>query len=435
MHPIAQEMNQIIREGSPTLYRLLSEFGRHIYMPKGIITQGAEARAHAHRHNATIGIATEGQDPMHLQSVRAYFNRLTPAEIFDYAPPQGVAELRKLWKAKILEDNPAIQNADSLSLPIVTNALTHGLMLAADLFVDRGDIILSPDKLWDNYQLLFEVRYGAKILTYPLFTPSMDGFHIEALDQALAQAPAEKVILLFNFPNNPTGYTPLASEAEQIVQAVVEAAEAGKQILVISDDAYFGLEYEPGLMKGTIFSHLVGAHPNIVAVKVDGFTKEFYVWGFRIGFVTFADYWQKPKVYAALEQKAAACIRCSISNCSRPAQSILLDLMRGDAYKQERAAKYEILRQRAARVKEIVHDPRYADCWEVYPFNSGYFMCLKLKGVDSNALRQHILHHYGVGTISLGESDLRIAFSSVERERIEDLFGVIARGVRELREE
>jgi hypothetical protein len=32
---------------------------------------------------------------------------------------------------------------------------------------------------------------------------------------------------------------------------------------------------------------LCDAHPNILAVKLDGPTKEDYVWGFRVGFLTF----------------------------------------------------------------------------------------------------------------------------------------------------
>ena len=47
---------------------MLSALGRRLYYPKGILTQSAEARQKAHRSNATIGIATEGGEPMHLPS-------------------------------------------------------------------------------------------------------------------------------------------------------------------------------------------------------------------------------------------------------------------------------------------------------------------------------------------------------------------------------
>ena len=432
MNPIAQELNQIISK-SPTMHALLSDFGRNIYMPKGIISQGAEAKAKAHKYNATIGIAKEGQGPMFLESARKYFNCLEPSQLFEYAPPTGIAELRGLWKAKILAENPTLSGPDAISLPVVTHALTHGLMVTADLFLDRGDEMLVPDKLWGNYRLMFEVRYGAKIRTFPLFDDALTGFNVAALESALAQTTASKVTLLFNFPNNPTGYTPTAAEAEAIVAAVLKAAEAGKKVLVISDDAYYGLEYEDGLVQGSIFSRFAGSHPNVVAVKADGFTKEFYVWGFRVGFLTFADYAGSVEAFGALEKKAAGAIRSAISNCSLPAQSILLDMMKGDAYHAERAAKYEILKARAQKVRQVAYDPQYADCWDVYPFNSGYFMCLRLKGAESEAVRQHALGKYGVGTIAIGQTDLRIAFSCIELGQIEDVFAIVAQSVRELR--
>ena len=433
MNLIAQEMNEIIRTESPTLYALLSDLGKRMYMPRGIITQGAEAKAKAHRYNATIGIAKANQDPMFLDSVHKYFNNLSPSQLYDYAPPTGDAQLRALWKAKILDENPALQGPDAISLPVVTHALTHGLMLAADLFINPGDVILIPDKLWGNYRLTFEVRYGAEIRTFALFDHGLQGFNVPALQQALTKVETEKVVLLLNFPNNPTGYSPTAQEAEAIVKAVRAAAEAGKKVLVISDDAYYGLQYQDGLVEGSIFAQFVGLHPNVAAIKADGFTKEFYVWGFRVGFITFGDHAQSAKAYDALEQKSAGAIRSAISNCSRPAQSILLDMMQGGGYHQERQAKYEILKARADKMRQVAHDPRYADCWDVYPFNSGYFMCLRVKRVDANALREYALSKYGVGTISIGDTDLRIAFSCVEVEQIEDIFQIVAQSIREMR--
>ena len=62
------------------------------------------------------------------------------------------------------------------------------------------------------------------------------------------------------------------------------------------------------------------------------------------------------------------------------------------------------------------------DAWEVYPFNSGYFMCLKLKeGLDGEKIRQILLEKYETGLIHLA-GIFRLAFSSVAEDKIEDLF-------------
>ena len=46
----------------------VSERGKRLYFPKGILTQSAEAKAKGKRFNATIGIATEGQGPVTIMA-------------------------------------------------------------------------------------------------------------------------------------------------------------------------------------------------------------------------------------------------------------------------------------------------------------------------------------------------------------------------------
>jgi len=55
------------------------------------------------------------------------------------------------------------------------------------------------------------------------------------------------------------------------------------------------------------------------------------------------------------------------------------------------------------------------------PFNSGYFMCVKINGADPEAVRQECLKNYGLGVIVLSGL-IRIAFSSVALNKIEELF-------------
>jgi len=431
MNEIAKEMNSVLKEKSPVLFSLLSDFGKEIYMPKGIITQSAEAKSHAYECNATIGIAKEKGGPMFLSSIYKFFSGLTPSEIFPYATPYGLPELRKLWQEKIVSENK-LENK-KISLPVVTHALTNGLMLTGDLFIDEGDEIYIPDKMWENYKMIFPLRYKAKFVTYDFFDSSLKGFNVAALERTLNESEKEKIVLLFNFPNNPTGYTPTREEADAIRDVVLAVAKSGKKILVLADDAYYGLSFEDGLLEGSIFSKFTGLHPNVVAVKMDGFTKELYVWGFRIGFITFADYHQDREVYEVMEKKTAGAIRCSISNCSLPAQSVALKLLAEGGYLEEKEEKYKILKTRAEKVKEIVYDKKFSDLWDVYPFNSGYFMCIRLKDVDSNRLREYALKEYGIGTISTAKRDLRIAFSSVEIEQIEKLFDCLAMSIRAIK--
>jgi aspartate/methionine/tyrosine aminotransferase len=429
MNELAQALNNSIKEDNEHVYNMLSQLGKEMFYPKGILSQSAEAGKKAHRFNATIGIATENNQPMHFQHIQDLFgDRVAPKDLFPYAAPQGKEELRNVWKQKILNDNPSL-NGELVGTPIVTNALTHGLSIVADLFVDEGNPIILPDKYWGNYNITFKTRRGATVNTFPLFNDA-DGFNVEGLREAIqSQKSAGKVVVLLNFPNNPTGYTPLESEAKEIAAVLKEAAEEGLNVVALIDDAYFGLFYEDSI-KESIFSLLADAHERILAIKVDGATKENYVWGFRVGFITYAS--KSAAILNALEQKTKGIIRGTISSASHPSQSIILQSLQSNEFNAEKQQKFELMKSRADKTKEVLAKEEYQKYWTYYPFNSGYFMCLKLHNIDAEELRLHLLDKYGVGTISINPTDLRIAFSCVEESDIEELFDLIAKGAEDL---
>jgi aspartate/methionine/tyrosine aminotransferase len=433
INPLAIELNEVIREEAPPFYEALSALGHELYFPRGILTQTAEAKQLAHKYNATIGIATEGGSPLFLPAIMRMLDGLSPSELFPYAPATGLLELRRLWREHQLRVNPAMREI-SCSTPVVTSGLTHGLSICADLFCDAGDVLLLPDMIWGNYRMVFEIRRGAVIKQYKLFD-GRGGMDIESFRQALmAQTDRRKVLVLLNYPNNPSGYTPTEAEALRIVDCLNESAEAGANIIVILDDAYFGLVYEEGILRESLFGLIADRHPRLAAVKLDAATKEDYVWGFRLGFITFSVPALKngDAVHQALEKKVGGLIRGTISNCSMPAQSVLKRAMESPGYEGEKEEKYRLMRDRYLEVAAVARDPRYAAAFAPYPFNSGYFMCVRVKGADAEAVRLHLLRDYGVGVIAINEKDLRIAFSCLEREQVRDLFDILYEAVEDL---
>ena len=107
LHPIAQELNRKLEAAAPEVFAMLSALGRRLYFPKGILSQGAEAKAKARRMNATIGIATENRAPMRLPSLERHLADLDAGEAVDYAPPAGRPGLRERWREKLLAENPS----------------------------------------------------------------------------------------------------------------------------------------------------------------------------------------------------------------------------------------------------------------------------------------------------------------------------------------
>jgi len=426
MNPLAQQLNETIEREQPRYAEMLSGLGKAIYFPKvGILSQSAEAKQKAKTYNATIGIATENGKPMHLKVIQDKLSAYDPKDIYEYAPPAGKPELRTVWRDKMLKENPSIAGK-TISLPIATNALTHGLSIVADLFADAGDAVILPDKNWENYELTFGVRRGAVMVEYPLYDKD-NRFNAAGLrDALLAQKDKGKAIVLLNFPNNPTGYTPGTEECEAIFAAIKDAADAGINVVAVTDDAYFGLFFEDSVHE-SLFGRLCGLHERVLPIKVDGATKEEYVWGFRVGFITYGG--SSEAALAALEQKTLGIIRATISSGPHPSQTFVLDALKSPDFEAQKAEKFAIMKRRANKVKQLLDSGKYGTEWTYYPFNSGYFMCLKLLTADAEAVRQRLLDQYQVGTIALGPTDLRVAFSCIEEPYLEDLFDRIYQAV------
>ena len=445
MEKEATEINNVLKEASPTFYSVLSNLGKRLYMPKGIIFQSNQSKKHAKSYNASIGIAkenigfSEGKGisvenlaPMTLNSIGKYFVGLEQNEIFNYAPQPGLPVLRDYWHEKIVNQNPCLKSKEQISRPVLTGGLTHAISLAAELFTDPGDDLYLADKFWENYSLIFNVKYQVNFVHYKLYKDDYSGFNLESLEETLSKSKKDKLVLLFNFPNNPTGYTATEEEMNGIRDILVRIAEKGKKIVVLCDDAYYGLFYDKNIYPGSIFSKLAGIHDNIVAVKIDGISKECYAWGFRVGFITFADNFQSADGYGVMEEKAISGIRSSVSSCSSIAQAVLSHAIKDEDYSKEREEKYKILESRVAKVKQIVYREEYKSYWDVYPFNSGYFMCLRIKDIPADTVRKHALFRYGLGTIAF-DQDLRVAFSCISEENLETVFQIIANSIEDIK--
>lgn len=425
INPQAKLLNEQLETVNPSVSEMLSARGKSIFFPaKGILAQSAEAKGKA--INATIGTALEDDgSPLCLPCIKAMID-IDPAAAFLYAPSYGNPKLRDKWQAMMLNKNPAL-NGKQISRPVVAQALTHALSIAGYLFLDQDEELIIPDLFWGNYNLIFREHFGAKYRTFNTFKDG--GFDITAMTKAInATAPGKKVLLL-NFPNNPTGYTITKAEAVQLKAALLIAAEAGNKLVVMIDDAYFGLVYEENIYAKSIFSDLADLHENILAVKIDGATKEDYVWGFRVGFITYGIKGGTSELYTALEAKTAGAIRGNISNAPAISQALLLKAFTHPEYESQKQAKKSILQARYNKVCQILAEHHeYSAAFEAMPYNSGYFMCVKLNGADSEAVRQILLNEFSTGLIATAGL-LRVAFSSTPISQLEALFSNLYQAV------
>jgi aspartate/methionine/tyrosine aminotransferase len=213
---------------------------------------------------------------------------------------------------------------------------------------------------------------------------------------------------------------------------VRSAAAKGKKIVVICDDAYFGLVYEKGIHEESLFAEFSDLHRNVLAVKLDGTTKEDYVWGMRVGFVSFAFKGATADQLKALEAKAAGNVRSGISNVNAIGQHLAINAFEDPGYAAQKREKFAVLKKRYHQIRVILKThPGYARHFEVMPFNSGYFMCVKPIGVDAEKVRRHLVAKYSVGTIVLSGL-IRLAFSTVPTAKLDRLFASVDAAIADL---
>ena len=421
INPLAQGLNETLK-GS-VVDALMSDMGKRLYFPNGIISQGGEAAKDAKFANGTIGMAVANGTPIELDSYKKSMPNFNPQETVAYAKTAGNPDLRKMWKEKIIEKNPSLKDKN-FSLPILVPGLTAVLSYVCDLFIDEDKPLLAADPCWDNYELICSARRGSEFHQFKCFENGK--FNIADLE-AKMKADAEKygsVRVILNFPQNPSGYSPTKSEAKEIVRIVKEIAESGKKVLVLSDAAYFGLNYEDDIEPQSLFAYLADLHENVLAIKADGPTKEDFAWGFRAGFVTFASKNLTDSQYTALTTKFMAAIRSSVSCSSTPSQTLVMHALTDPAHEAQKKELKKMLQVRYDAVRKFV-DTHESKVLEVLPFNSGYFMSFHVKTGNAEDIRKKLLAEEGIGIIQIDQNTLRVAFSSIDEDKIDSVYSSI----------
>ncbi len=419
------------------IFDCLSQTGKAAFLPPGIFHWAGRGKSEA-EINATIGSAFgpvseigvkgEGSTVFYLPTLAKEFANLPPSGLFSYAPILGSADFRSAWREWILEKlKPSGNGLDALmTTPAVAPGVTGALAIVTEMFLSPGEAIILPDRYWENYDNVIVSNVGARIVTYPFYGD--DDFNVEALKEAVEESLSSqgKAVVLLNFPNNPTGFTPSVATARRIAAAVEEAAvEADKWAIVICDDAYEGFYYDGDCLQYSLFAELAGRRRTL-AVKLDGVSKEFLWYGARIGCITFA----VPEPLAAkrdligkeLEGKLSAFIRGSVSNCNHPVQSVIAAGLREKlgALLAERQRVIDVLK---ARWEVYNREMQKAEASVLRPLasNSGFFALVDLVSAKAEEVADVLVTKYKVAVVpntSAGQNSLRIAFCGVSEKDI-----------------
>ena len=398
-----------------------SKLGENIILPQDVLIQSKETAVIPGAINATIGIATSNKKAMALPSINKVITEINNSEYLPYSPTPGLPKMRELWKEKILADNPSI-NKDFLSLPMVTTGITQGIDIAANLFSESGDALLLPNLFWQNYAQIYTIKLGNKIYKYNQFDENNE-FSISNFKETLYSIKEDKISLILNFPNNPTGYTPSDVELNSLVDVISTYAKENKnkQLIIVSDDAYFGLFFEKNHKTPTLSAtYKLAENENCLIIKLDGITKEYYSWGLRIGFITY--YTKNDELRQLLLEKTQGFLRSTTSSPSNLSQQIALRLLDNKKALEEKEINDKIIEERYNELKQAISVEQLDSLVRILPFNSGYFFTIKLpSNINAHEFRLKFLNEYKYGVYSIDDEHIRIAFSCLDKELIPEL--------------
>jgi len=348
-----------IIESTP-LYNAFSERGKRIFLPDGIFYWSSRAKKEADiigTIGSAYGFEKDFIDGGSSKWVPCYMDGIGKYTQFDinnivpYASIGGLTDTRELWKEWLVKKSNYKESVEEQKLlrlkkyitnPIITSGITNGIFSACSLFLDPGESIISPNKRWGNYDNIIVKNLGAKIKSFDFFKDNkinIQGFS-QAIDEILETQ--NKVVIILNFPNNPTGYVPTKEEAKEIVSLLIEKQKGNIPFVVIVDDAYEPFIYGEKCIEKSIFYDLHQTDKNIIPIKLDGITKELLLYGGRIGFITIGlkPEWVKNDeeleiLKAEINNKLEGLNRSTISNCNNFYQTLTLKLFKEKGFKFE----------------------------------------------------------------------------------------------------
>ena len=154
---------------------------------------------------------------------------------------------------------------------LVTVGGSEAIDLTIRAVVQPGDEVIIPEPCFVCYEPITQLTGGVPV---HIATRAEDQFRLTA-DQLRAAITPRTKLLIFPYPNNPTGAVMSAAEMEEIAAVLRET-----NVLVLSDEIYSELTY--GLDRHVSIASLPGMAERTIVVN--GFSKYYAMTGWRLGY-------------------------------------------------------------------------------------------------------------------------------------------------------
>lgn len=269
--------------------------------------------------NLTVGVYKDeaGQTPV-LNSVKAAEARLLSAgSSKGYLPIGGLGEFCDLTQKLYFGDSHEVISSKRAAT-FQTPGGTGALRVAAD-FVHQNlpsASIWCSTPTWPNHPKVFAAA-GVPVRNYPYFDAGSNGVNLEAMLEAISQAPAGDIICLHACCHNPTGADPSADQWKLIADAVYE-----RGLLPFLDFAYLGFGDGIEADRSALMEF---ARPGTELLVASSYSKNFGLYAERVGALTVVTNSQQSAQTVASQMKST--IRTNYSNPPMHGAAIVTEIL------------------------------------------------------------------------------------------------------------
>ncbi len=326
-----------------------------------------------------------------------------------YTANAGLKELREEIRHYTLRKYGLKYDANKQIL--VTVGGSEAIDVGLRSILEEGDEVLIPEPSFVCYTPCTIMAGGVPV---PIATKEENDFKLtkEELEAAITE---KTKVLIFPFPNNPTGAIMTRADMEDICQVIIE-----HDLFVVSDEIYAELTY--GRERHVSIASMPGMYERTLVIN--GFSKAFSMTGWRLGYAMGpADLL---KQMTKLHQYAIMC-------APTLSQYAAIEAMRNcDVEVENMRQEYDHRRRLVLKMLDEMGVP----CFE--PKGAFYvFPCIKKFGMTSEEFAQKLLSEKRVAIVpgsafgESGEGFLRISYA-YSQENLKIALGKMAEFVREL---
>jgi 2-aminoadipate transaminase len=361
----------------------------------------------AELRNITLARGAPSLDIIAVDELRAAADRAfqrDPAGTFSYGTSAGFPRLID-WIAR--------KHGAAPEQVVATNGSMQADAFLFQQLVEPGDLVVVEAPTYDRTLLALR-KLGAEILAIPL---EPDGIDVEALARALEAGARPKLAHVIPNFQNPAGYTLSLKKRERLLELARE-----HDFVIFEDDPYVELRFE-----GDPLPTMLSLDDSARVVYASSFSKTVCP-GIRVGYLVGS-----PDLIGDIRKLATE----TYISPSMVSQAIVAEFCESGAIATSIETVKAALRERrdatGAALERELPDARFV------PPQGGYFLWVDLPEGSDVARLEAEARERGVlfvkGTDFLlegGDSSLRIAYSGVGTEEIDEAVTRVAAAWREL---